>query len=796
MNKILKYAAILVGTILVVIILALVAARLYFTDERILSTLKPPLEKKLNRDLEIRTASLSFWGGLGVKLEDVTVGNAPGFYRPYLLHLGALDVKVRFWPLLSGEVVLDRMIVGPGEVYLEQDSVGNNWSSIAKPDTSLIPPIPDSVLPGVPRIPVAGMVQFREVTTSYDDYRDSIVIRLEEISGQVEITPEETGAAATISGKLSVTDGQYRQGGTVIGLTALAPECSFAMRADFKQQEIDISSLVLRLAGIPVSAPGTVNFTDSIPSYVFGVEVEPVALAEVFQHIPDSLWAGVFVDGPPDGEVSADLEIRSAPMPETFPVIDGKVLLTGIRGVVGEKKIPFEAGGIDIRCNETVVSLTALSASVAGVLVSVNLTVDQFDDPNFSARLRSEITVAEIKEKIPTDIPADIGGTVSLDLSSFGAVKNWRSAQVNGPIELTHVSWMPYDTTAVSLDDVNGTLRFAGEDLVLEKLQIVSSPSRMTFNGHLEDLVPFLIPQSEQPPPLPRLVFTLASPYLDVDALMAGPDTAAPPILLTDMTAEGTFQIDTLHYNAATSTDVAGTVHYADRQLLITDIQGTAYDGQVTGTATVELQDISAPEFSLDVNGDAMEANAFLSDFTGFSDHLFGTIDLSGTFGGKGTEVLDVVRSLTAKGEVSMSSGRFEAFGPLTRLAEQTGFAGIKDSGPIKDLHAWFWIEDGRLYTRDWEFVSSGAEYNVLGSVGFDGSLDYHVSVTLPTESGTGNLLSQLGNMLGVGGGATLDFTLQGTYDNPKIALDSKSGRKRLEKALREKAQSIFNEQR
>lgn len=86
------------------------------------------VHEKTNRDLQIGNISWSFFPWLGVKLNNTTLGNAPGFSGDFL-KIGEVDVRVRLLPLFGGQVKTGKLILKDSELYLEKNQAGEtNWS--------------------------------------------------------------------------------------------------------------------------------------------------------------------------------------------------------------------------------------------------------------------------------------------------------------------------------------------------------------------------------------------------------------------------------------------------------------------------------------------------------------------------------------------------------------------------------------------------------------------------------------------------------------------------------------------
>jgi len=807
MNRVIRLLAIIAGTLIVALVVTLIAARLYFTDDRILAKVRPKLEENLNRTLDIDHAKLSFWGGLGVRLEGVTLGNAPGFTEPYLLQLRELDVKVRFWPLLSGDVILDRVLIGPGELRLEIDGKGNNnWTNIAKVDTTAVPITPaDSAIAALPQIPVAGNMEFTSISIRLDDRQGNKRIDVSKLDGRLELGMNEADSTINAWGAFHIDDGTIRTADHSWSLAEARPDIEFKVRADPLKKQIDLQSLNLTAFGIPMESSGRVQYRGDSTKYALDVAVKDVELVSIFGQLPDSLWRPSFPGGPPKGLLQAEIMVSSPPAGAPYPLLEGKILLSGVEGKFGEKNLPFNVAGADIRLAKTVASLTAQSLNFAGIPLNLNLTVDNPAAPNFSGGVSGEIEMTRLAELMDAETAAKPGGRVRFNLSAFGALENWRGLKLNGDLSLENVVWRTADTLVMDIDNLSGKIEFTGSGAKIAGLNLRSGRSQLKIDGQMDKLIPYLTHLGREVEK-PHFQFTILSPFTDLDEMFPAEDAAAgsgtmqaetPAIPMIDMIADGTIRVDTAIYFDVPFTAFTCQAHFEDFVLTLSEAQGRAYGGSLTGKATVDYTDWNKPAFVIESKADDIEINDFLTDFTGFGGHVYGKFDLTGTFAGKGEEVVDIVQSLTAKGNGLMTDGRFAGISVISALAGQAGLKGITDSGPIKDLAGNFWIEQGRLFTDNLNFSSAGTKYGLAGSVGFDGSLDYHIQVDLPKGKGGNDVLSTLGNLLsGDQGGVTLNLKLGGTYSQPLIQLDSKQNQEAFKRNLQSKARGLLDKLR
>lgn len=88
------------------------------------------LYQKTGRHLTINgKISWSFIPWIGIELQQVSIGNPANFQGPNLADIGTLEVKVRFWPLLTGNLQIGKIIVKNAKINLIKTATENNWGT-------------------------------------------------------------------------------------------------------------------------------------------------------------------------------------------------------------------------------------------------------------------------------------------------------------------------------------------------------------------------------------------------------------------------------------------------------------------------------------------------------------------------------------------------------------------------------------------------------------------------------------------------------------------------------------------
>jgi hypothetical protein len=217
----------------------------------------------------------------------------------------------------------------------------------------------------------------------------------------------------------------------------------------------------------------------------------------------------------------------------------------------------------------------------------------------------------------------------------------------------------------------------------------------------------------------------------------------------------------------------------------------------VSGKARFDLTDPLLPAYSVSAAIDSVEADRLLSAWTPVKGLISGALNTHLDLSGVGTEPDQLKRSLTAVGLAAFANGRLGAGPSLEAISAFTKIPEIKDMR-FKELKLPFRVERGRVVSNPAHLRGDFGEWIAIGSVGFDGSLDYALSATLPSD-----MVAALSKSSSLAAGALadendrilLDLRLTGTAKSPKIAWDSQAMRDRLagraSKALKEQESKL-----
>ena len=141
MKKAIKWGAIIIGALFVLIIAALLIVPRFIDVQKY----KPIVEKKVaeatGRPFVLDgNLSLSLFPWAGLAFSDLHLGNPPGFKEKDFVTVKSFEVRVKLLPLISKDIQVKRFILVGPYIVLERNKEGRaNWEGIGKPSAGAQP---------------------------------------------------------------------------------------------------------------------------------------------------------------------------------------------------------------------------------------------------------------------------------------------------------------------------------------------------------------------------------------------------------------------------------------------------------------------------------------------------------------------------------------------------------------------------------------------------------------------------------------------------------------------------------
>jgi hypothetical protein len=475
----------------------------------------------------------------------------------------------------------------------------------------------------------------------------------------------------------------------------------------------------------------------------------------------------------------------------------------GLRGAFGPDRVPSLNG--TLRVDNAQLRYPGAPAAVRDVRFTARFTPDSISIPALdawvlsaqpgagSAPLHSSLTathladpwvrfdvkgVAELAMIAPLLAASDVrlGGRAAVAVQGEGRAKDSGSMALAGQARLMDVS-VESPRLPKKFEKINAQLRFSPQQAAIEGLQMTAGKSRLALDATVTRPLALMAAVGKVPPA--NVSFNLRSPYLDLDEIT--PQGGGNPVL-PNATGHGAVTIAHLKSKRLDVSQVTAAVDLAPTQLKVSSYSVQAYGGTATGTAHFDLTNPALPAFGLETSLHQIDPNDLLSQWTPARGLIHGTLDANLSLGGQGSTAEIIKQSLNANGLAAVTNGRIGPGPALRAIAQATGIQAFENI-QFKDLKLPFRVANGRMITDPVVLDGSFGRWQLVGGIGFDATLDYAVSATLPPEAA--NLVkarsSALASALGdSSGNLLLDLRVSGPAAAPKVTWDTHATRDRL----------------
>jgi ribosomal protein L31 len=491
-----KFTRILIwvaGSLVALIIIAIILLKIFLPVEKIKALAVEQGKTYLGREIAVEGLDLSVWGGLGVELQKVQIGNPPGFEGEQFLAAEKVDLKLQLLPLIFGDFRVDRLIIDKPVVSLVKTASGAvNYSFAA--DTTLLPE-------QLQEIPAEGqaaamVVSFEELEIkggllSYRDDSTGLSVRVAGLDLSSALENPRTGLYQS-SGRLradSVLTAQEKP------YPPLSVDLNYRAAFDLSTRTLTIENVNARLNALRLQLSGQVVGMPEIRSASLSVKTDQAAIADVLSLLPPEKLAKLS-DYSVAGNFALDFGL-------SYPLSDadsswnytGTASLADVR--VSAKNIPGELalGKCLVDVNPDKVRLNIQDGSFDKQPLKGYLTVENFKSPVISGELSGGLDLALVQPFLPTKHAHEVSGRSKFDLKFAGPIRTVDSLVFSGDISVTGGRYksalVPEPIENFELD------AYLDRRLVnIRRLDCRFPSGQLSLKGRVTDLVPYMLADS------------------------------------------------------------------------------------------------------------------------------------------------------------------------------------------------------------------------------------------------------------------------------------------------------------
>lgn len=804
MPKFLKISLIILAVIVFIFIAAGITLKLMFPPAKLRALLMPKIEQAVGRPVKVESFSLKVWTGLGVQLKGIDLANAKNFGKKPMATIDAVTLKVNLLGLLKRQLAVTSLDIDRPSILIEKSIKGKfNFDDLIKvlpADSAKKQPPPGSS-------PVSIAVQSFRINDGNFVFEDSqLKMRAEAlgINQQLKLDADAKLENIRTTGWIKVKEIRVVMPG--INLSRIYVNVDHDISLNLPKAVVTINHLTVAPQGIALTMAGTVSDFDSLPVLDLALKTTAIDMKQIFSAIPPEFKAQA-KDVQATGKIELGLKITGQidpKDPKSMPKVDGMVGLRniGVKYAMLPKSISDVNG--DITFTEKDLDIKKISAKLGTAGFEMSCLVRNFEDPYIKAAFKGNFDLGEVKEYVPLEEGLTLAGKIKADFKLDGKVSNINTFNMDGRVDIEKIS-LATKALMKPVTDLSGTVQLTKNLINVPDISFKIGRSSMSFTAQVKNFLS-LAPEMPAPKPgqsaiaLPKqgkasITFALNSPLLDLDEMLPPlpsasakaaadkkPGSQAPPVLppLPDFLMDGKVRIAKIKFLKIDYDNLAGNLTMKDRKLNL-DGQVGVYSGKVLGSLWSDLNDLTKIEYKLKAQASQLEANDFLSALTPFKDRMFTKLDINGEFSGLAPDTILIKKSLKGSGNAKTGQGKIVNWDLLGKVFEYTKLTNDRDL-TFKSLSMGFRILNERLYLDDLKMDSRFGDVNLTGSSGFDGTLDYRMSIKLTKEesdklraksSATNLFADKDGRMV-------LDLLIKGPAQKPSIGWDTQMAQARL----------------
>lgn len=766
------------GIIIALLLIVSVAVKLIFTKEKLLAMIQPQVEKALNRKVSIEDISPSIFKGLGVDIKGLEISNLPGYEQKNLFKIKNFSVRVKFWPLLKKRIEVRKIILDQPEIFIEKNRDG--VLSIADLMKSGGGPLP---------LILFENVQIKNGSFTYDDLSNGSKIFLGGIEQKGKLVMDQKYENGRSEGKLSIQKIDLK----LPGFKSKLPELSFMLQHkvsfNLASDSLNVEQVKIELAKISLEIKGVVRDLKTTPQADLVLNSKDISIQDLLSSIPADKNSPLSqLKG--SGKMRMTASLKGELKGKTLPAFKGQVALKDVRVDFAKVPQPFLLPSGQIDFDNQGLSVITQDAKLGDTPLELKAVIDNYSDPNLTSELKTKFDLAIMKEVQKLPEGTNLSGSVDIDAKAFGKLKKPEQLDLSGNFNLRNVGISSPNLT-VPVKNLNSDISLSKGVLNIDNLSLSLGKSSLSLNGKVENLVQSLIP-GKGIQKKPFLSFKLNSPFVDLDEIMPveqkvkpkekQPVKTAPPF--PDIDASGQVEVKKLIFRQVELENLVANLEIKNRVVKVQNVAANVYNGLVGGNATYDLTDVNDPKFDIKVSASKIEANNFLSRFALFKDHLFGNLNLTADFSGKGQSTEQITKSLIATGTGTVTDGKLVNWELLNQISSYLKMNEFKEE-KIRTLTNSFKVNNERVYFEDFEALSQSGDWKATGSVGMDGSLDYSVNVVLSPELSSRIDLGDLTKFFQDDKGRmVLDFKIEGNAKSPKFTISTVRAEKKFQQEI------------
>jgi len=820
--------------ILFLLIIALMILIPYFFKDEILTKVKDEINKNVHAKVEFADVSLSLFKSFpdfNLGLHELSVIGIEKFDGDTLMYFKSFNVEVDLMSAIKKNVVVKGIILDQALIQAKvlADSSAN-WDitipSEELEDTTAEQEIETAGETSDFRLQLKKF-QIKNAHISYDDATSDMVASLDNLNfllkGNFGLDYSDLSINTAIDA-INVKMGGIRYlKNARFGFDATIGADMVKSIYTFKDNLLSLNDIALAFEG-SVEMPDDditvdMRFNTKKTSFKSLLSMVPVIYMEGFEQLKTS--GNLILEG----DVKGTLTETQTPSANLRLVVENAMFqYPDLPKSVENVNIDLSVFYDGVNNDNTKVDLNKFHLEVADNPFDIAMHIrTPMSDPFIEGNINGHLILSSFKDVLPLE-DVNLDGEITADVNIAGNYstiekEKYEDFKASGKLQLKNFIFESKDLPA-TVKIIETTFNFTPKYLELQSFLAQIGKSDFNLNGKIENYIAFALKDETI-----KGVFNFSSKFIDANEFLTDSeeeivvnDTTEVPMTVFEVPGNVDFRLqsslDHILYDKMDITNLKGLFIVKDKKVVMENLNMNMLDGKIGVNGEYNTQDIEIPstKMSLDIRdieiSTAVNSFSMIGKIASILKNCKGKISIKFDY----TSLLDstmspVLNSIEGYGRLQSNEIQVvdsKTFNKLTDMVK----LGDNFNNTFKDVNISFNIHDGRIIVDP--FVTSAADIKLKlgGSHGVDQTMDYDLTLTVPTKyfgSAANDLIDGLLGKAADKGvsvekpqNISIDAKITGMTTDPKISLgkgkSADKGTKSTKEQLIETGKEVIKE--
>ena len=365
-------------------------------------------------------------------------------------------------------------------------------------------------------------------------------------------------------------------------------------------------------------------------------------------------------------------------------------------------------------------------------------------DPWLDVKLKGDLDLNKVPNYYPLDGVSDIGGQLHADLRFEGLlshVENEQYEQVDfeGDIQLNQLKLDAVDLTMpVEVEQMDILFSPAYGELNVKNLQL--GESDFQINGQVENVINYLFSDA-----VLKGSLDLQSQYISLDELLGEDEsedqsTSTATKIPANILFVSSLRAQEVFYDGLIMEKLNGVINAEDEVLVLQNLSTNMLGGKANISGSYATKNTDKPQIELQYAIDKFDIQQTFEHLNTvraiapMAKYLMGSFSSTMALSSVLNNDLSLdLSALSGKGDVRVPYASFSDFPMWQKVSEALSLPAFEKPS-LQDAWTVFQFENGRVDVEPFEIKMKDVDMQIAGSNGFDQSIDYQISLSVPSD--------------------------------------------------------------